>query len=45
MNEEQIKDIRLMLDMISKDLKRLSDDVKYLGEYLKPQEEKDVENI
>ena len=45
MNEEQLKDIRLMLDMISKDLSRLSDDVKCLSEFLDPKlskEEKDA---
>jgi hypothetical protein len=44
MNEEQLKDIRLMLDMIAKDLKRLSDDCKCLSEFLNPnlsKEEKD----
>lgn len=34
MNEEQLKDIRLMLDMIAKDLKRLSDDVKCLSQFM-----------
>ena len=45
MNEEQLKDIRLMLDMIAKDLKRLSDDCKCLSQFLDPvlsKEEKDV---
>ena len=37
MNDEQIKDIRLMLDMISKDLKRLSDDTKCLSQFLDPE--------
>ena len=46
MNDEQLKDIRLMLDMISKDLSRLSDDVKCLSLYLIPKEGKDnVENV
>ena len=36
MSEEQLKDIRLMLDMIAKDLKRLSDDFKCLSEFLNP---------
>jgi len=44
-NDEQLKDIRLMLDMISKDLSRLSDDVKCLSEYLKPQEDKNVGDV
>lgn len=34
MTPEQNKDIRLMLDMISKDLKRLSDDVKCLSQFM-----------
>lgn len=41
MTDEQIKDIRLMCDMISKDLARLAEDVKYLGEYLNPAKEND----
>ena len=36
MTEEQNKDVRLMLDMIAKDLKRLSDDVKCLSQFLDP---------
>ena len=34
MTPEQNKDIRLMLDMIAKDLKRLSDDVKCLSQFM-----------
>ena len=36
--EEPFKDIRLCLDLIVKDLRRLSDDVKCLSEFLKPLE-------
>jgi hypothetical protein len=36
MTGENVKDLRLMLDMVSKDFKRLSDDIKVLGDYLKP---------
>lgn len=34
MTAETNKDIRLMLDMIAKDLKRLSDDVKCLSQFM-----------
>ena len=44
MDKEQIKDIRLMLDMISKDLARLADDVKCLSGYL-VKEGEDVEDV
>ena len=44
MTKEQNKDIRLMLDMIAKDLSRLSDDVKYLAVYLEPLAEEDNES-
>jgi hypothetical protein len=44
MTAETNKDIRLMLDMISKDLKRLSDDIKCLSQLIgtasKEEEEK-----
>lgn len=36
MTGENIKDLRLMLDMVSKDFQRLSDDMKALGDYLRP---------
>lgn len=49
MTGEQIKDIRLMLELISKDYHRLADDMKCLGECLEPlqkeMEKRDVENI
>lgn len=38
-NGERIKDIRLMLELISKDYRRLADDIKYLNEYLTPSKE------
>lgn len=34
MTAETNKDIRLMLDMITKDLKRLADDVKCLSQFM-----------
>lgn len=36
MTEEEIKDLRLMLEMISKDLARLGDDVRQLSECFRP---------
>jgi len=36
MTEEQTKDIRLMLDMISKDLERLAKDIKCLSDFINP---------
>ena len=52
MTEEEVKDLRLMLDMISKDFRRLGEDMKALSDYLKPlqislcsKEEKNVEYI
>ena len=41
MNEEQTKDVRLMLKLIADDLKRLSDDVKCLSQFLEPQKEEE----
>ena len=45
MNEEQLKDIRLMLNMIAKDLKRLSDDCKCLSQFLDPALSKEEEDV
>ena len=45
MNEEQLKDVRLMLKLISDDLKRLSDDVKCLSQFLEPQKEDQNGNV
>ena len=39
LNEEQLKDIRLMIELLAKDYIRLSDDLKYLSEYLRPKKE------
>ena len=36
MTGENVKDLRLMLDMVSKDFQRLSDDMKALSDYLRP---------
>ena len=36
MTSEKIKDIRLMLELISKDYERLSTDMKVLSEFLMP---------
>lgn len=42
MTGENIKDIRLMCELISKDYQRLSDDMKALSEFLLPlQKEKE----
>ena len=47
MTSENIKDIRLMLDMITKDLHRLADDVNCLGTCLEPLQKEltDVGNV
>lgn len=47
MTGENIKDIRQMLELVSKDFERLSTDLKYLGVYLEPlqKELNDVENV
>ena len=53
MTGENIKDLRLMLDMVSKDYQRLADDMKALADYMKPfqvelmlrENKNDVENI
>lgn len=36
MKWENVKDLRLMVDMVSKDFQRLSDDMKALSDYLRP---------
>ena len=46
MNEEQAKDVRLILEMVVKDLRRLSDDLKCFSEMvIATKESEDVENI
>lgn len=50
MSDENIKDIRLMFEMLSKDYQRLASDMKAMGEYLRPielslKEEEHVEYI
>ena len=44
MTSENVKDIRLMLELISKDYQRLASDMKALNEFLLPlQKEKEKE--
>ena len=53
MTGENIKDLRLMLDMVSKDYQRLADDMKALSDYIRPfqvelmlrEKDENVENI
>lgn len=43
MTPEEYKDLRLMLEMLTKDLKRLGDDLKYLAQYMEPLVKKEEE--
>lgn len=49
MNSENIKDMRLMFEILSKDYQRLASDMKAMGEYLRPIElefrNKEVANV
>ena len=47
MTSENIKDIRLMCELIAKDYERLSRDMRALGDYLLPlqREKENVENV
>ena len=47
MTGEEVKDIRLMIELISKDYQRLASDMKTLSEFLLPlqKEKTDVGNI
>lgn len=44
MTGEQVKDIRLMIELISKDYQRLATDMKILSEFLLPLQ-KEKENV
>lgn len=44
MTSENIKDVRLMLELVSKDYQRLAADMKALGEFLLPLQ-KEKENV
>ena len=45
MNEEQLKDVRQMLVLISKDLIRLSDDVKCLSQFMNIKQDDNLLNF
>ena len=44
MTSENIKDIRLMVELVSKDYQRLAADMKALGEFLLPLQ-REIENV